>query len=259
MRISFIGAGNVATHLALAFQEAGHEVVGIYSRTMQSADMLAGKLNCERKTQQQKSLPFTFDDFQDNGSELYLISVKDDVVMNLAQRLIPLAPTAIWAHTAGSLPMDVISGEHIGVFYPMQTFSKEKHVDMSKVSLFIESKTCEDELMNLAQTISNRVYKLDSDGRKRLHLAAVFACNFVNHCYALSEKLLVEQGLPFEVMLPLIDETASKAHVLSPKDAQTGPAIRGDETIMSKQIELLKDNELMQSIYSIMSKSIQSI
>lgn len=259
MRISFIGAGNVATQLSLALKAAGHDIVAIYSRTTKSAVELSDTLNAMPSEHNTTTFANTFNNFTDNGSEIYLISVKDDAVKELAQALIPLAPDAIWAHTAGSLPMDIISGKRIGVFYPMQTFSKDKAVDMSKVSIFIESDTCKTKLRTLAESITEHVYELDSEGRKHLHLAAVFACNFVNHCYALSEKILKEQGLPFDVMFPLIDETAAKAHTMSPRQGQTGPAIRGDENIMNKQMELLEDDKLTQDIYRLMSESIQKI
>lgn len=267
MKISFIGAGNVATHLSLALSDAGHEIVAIYSRTAGSANQLAERLNNKNTTgstvcnsdSKEATKAFTFDEFEDNGSEVYLISVKDDAVEELSRRLIPLAPKAIWAHTAGSLPLETIKGNRTGVFYPMQTFSKDKAVDLSKVSIFIESNTCLSTLKHLANSITENVYELDSEGRKHLHLAAVFACNFVNHCYALSEKILKEQGLPFDVMFPLIDETAAKAHIMSPHDGQTGPAIRKDDNIMSKQVELLHNDELTQRIYRLMSESIQNI
>lgn len=257
MKISFVGSGNVATHLALAMKSAGHRIVAIYSRNAGNAAQLAERINSTDSGNPDETLAYGYDDFKDNGSDVYLISVKDDAVGELGRQLIPLAPDAIWAHTAGSLPMNTIVGKRIGVFYPMQTFSKSKPVDISKVSIFVESHTCEAELMALARSITHNAYRLDSEGRKHLHLAAVFACNFVNHCYALSEKILQQQGLPFDVMLPLIDETASKAHVMSPRDAQTGPAIRGDATIMNRQRELLKDDALAEDIYRLMSESIQ--
>lgn len=258
MKITLIGAGNVATHLARAFVQAQHEVVEVVSRTQTRATELASQIGCKAGTTES---------FHNNGSDLYVISVKDDAVAEVAQKLIPLAPSAIWAHTAGSLSMDVLYGAdkcllerypslRIGVFYPMQTFSKKNAVDFNDVSLFIESTTCQDELTRLARTISPRVYQLDSAGRKRLHLAAVFACNFVNHCYALSQEILQEMGLPFDVMIPLIDQTALKVHTLSPQAAQTGPAARGDQSIMSIQKDMLSQQPTLLQLYSLMSDEI---
>lgn len=256
----------MATHLCIALQNAGHTIVEVYSRTLSSASQLVERLNPINDNNSinipdkiaDKPRASVIEEFKDNGSDVYLISVVDDAVKALAEHLCSLAPNSIWVHTAGSLPMDIIPAARSGVFYPMQTFSKNKDVDISKVSLFVESETCEDELMQLARSITSHVYKLDSEGRRNLHLAAVFACNFVNHCYALSEKILEGYGLPFDVMLPLIDETASKVHVLSPRLAQTGPAARRDQNIINKQLELLKDNSSMQQIYKILSQSIQT-
>lgn len=259
MRVTFIGSGNVATHLALALKCAGHEIIAICSRTIDSAALLADKLNSSKHSNTSTTFAHSYEDFHDNGSDIYIISVKDDAVSSIAKKLIPLAPNAIWAHTAGSLPMTAINGKRIGVFYPMQTFSKNKPVDISSVSIFIESNSSEQELIDLARSITKHVYQLDSDGRMHLHLAAVFACNFVNHCYALSEKILQNKGVPFEVMYPLIDETAVKAHIMSPREGQTGPAIRGDHSIMSKQMELLDNSKLIKEIYRLMSESIQCI
>lgn len=253
MKITLIGAGNVATHLGGALVKAGHEVVAVVSRTEASATALAEGLGCPS---------YAIDAFRPSSdSDLFIISVKDDAVAEVAERLIPIAPNAIWVHTAGSLPMSILEGhgaKHVGVFYPMQTFSRTKAVDFSRISLFLESNTCLDTLQQVATSLTKHVYQLDSEGRKHLHLAAVFACNFVNHCYALSAAVLHEVGIPFEVMLPLIDETANKVHTLSPRQAQTGPAIRNDHTIMQRQHDLLADSPQLQQIYDLLSQSIQS-
>lgn len=141
----------------------------------------------------------------------------------------------------------------------MQTFSKQRPVDFDKVSFFVEANTPEDEqlLMNLAHLLSSHVYPATSEQRRYLHIAAVFACNFANHMYAISNYLLTEHQLPFEVMLPLIDETAQKIHQLSPVDAQTGPAQRGDCNIMNSHLQLLEAYPELQQIYKSLSKNIQ--
>ena len=147
---------------------------------------------------------------------------------------------------------------HYGVLYPMQTFSKEREVNFREIPCFVEAndKYSKDMLLSLAGSISDRIYELSSDDRKYLHLAAVFACNFANHCYALSADVLQKKGLPFDVMLPLIDETARKVHELSPQTAQTGPAVRYDENVIRAQSQLLKDNPIVKDIYERMSLSI---
>ena len=143
----------------------------------------------------------------------------------------------------------------------MQTFSKQRIVDFSCIPCFIEAndEKTETAAYTLAGDISNRVYGMDSDARRYLHLAAVFACNFVNHCYALSADILESHGIPFDVMLPLIDETALKVHGMSPQDAQTGPAVRYDENVLRKQSQLLRDNPLVKEIYDRMSLSIHKM
>jgi len=151
--------------------------------------------------------------------------------------------------------------QHRGVFYPMQTFSMEKNVDFSRVHIFIEGGDAE--TLNLArklgETLSSHIHELSSEERRYLHLAAVFACNFANHCFSLSAEILEAHGLPFEIMLPLIKETADKVETVHPREAQTGPAARRDENVMNAQKALLADAPQMQQIYDLMSKSIQRI
>ena len=162
--------------------------------------------------------------------------------------------------TAGSLALSLFEGKtkHYGVFYPMQSFSKERRVDFRQIPIFLEASDGEslDTLRALAVTISDSVYELTTSERKYLHLAAVFACNFANHCYTLAADVLAQHGLPFSVMLPLVDETARKVHQLSPREAQTGPAVRHDETVMAMQSQLLADEPLKQRIYELLSMSI---
>ena len=161
------------------------------------------------------------------------------------------------------MPLSVFKGiaRHYGVFYPMQSFSKERQVDFADVPIFLEG--CDDKAIQtahaIAESISRKVYELTTAERRYLHLAAVFACNFANHCYALSAKVLEQHGLPFDVMLPLIDETARKVHTMHPVPAQTGPAIRWDENVMSAQKALLDNEPEMQKIYELMSNSIHKL
>lgn len=251
MKIILIGAGNLATNLGKALLNAGHDILQVYSRTMESAETLATLAGGTPVT----DLAKVRDD-----ADLYIVSVKDSVVGELLPQLCKGKETKTFLHTAGSLPMNVFEGMalHYGVLYPMQTFSKTKEVDFSVIPCFIEAndKFAHEVIEGLAHDLSNRVIELSSEDRKYLHLSAVFACNFVNHCYAISQEVLQKHGIPFDVMLPLIDETAAKVHELSPKDAQTGPAIRFDENVIRKQASLLKDNPLLKDIYERMSVSI---
>lgn len=145
-----------------------------------------------------------------------------------------------------------------GVFYPMQTFSKQRTVDFRQIPVFVESNSAADTqtLKDIASVLSEKVYEATSEQRKSLHLAAVFTCNFTNHMYALAAELLKKYQLPFEVMLPLIDETARKVHELEPCLAQTGPAIRYDENVINNHLQMLSDKPGMQELYRLISESI---
>ena len=249
--IVFIGAGNLATNLAKALYRKGFRIVQVYSRTMESARTLAEKVEAEYTTDLQAV---------SKDAKLYIVSLKDDALVDLLPQITEGKQASLLVHTAGSIPMSVWEGhaERYGVFYPMQTFSKQREVKFQEVPFFVEAKRPEDvELLKaVAATLSEKVYEASSEQRKSLHLAAVFICNFTNHMYALAADLLEKYNLPFDVMLPLIDETARKVHELAPRDAQTGPAVRYDENVMSNHLAMLVDSPALQEIYKLMSKSI---
>ena len=253
MKIVLIGAGNLATHLGKALHAAGHDMVQVFSRTMQSAETLASLLDAEPLT----DMAQVRDD-----ADVYIFSVKDSALEQLISQLCG-GEKKVFLHTAGSMPMSVFRGKalHYGVLYPMQTFSKQREVDFSIIPCFIEANDefALKQIEGLAGQISHRVFQLSSEDRKYLHLSAVFACNFANHCYAASQELLQQHGVPFDVMLPLIDETAAKVHGMTPKEAQTGPAVRYDENVIGKQIQLLENQPYFQKIYDCMSKSIHEL
>lgn len=253
MKIVLIGAGNLATHLGKALHAAGHDMIQVFSRTMQSAEALASLLDAE---------PLTDISQVRDDADVYIFSVKDSALEQLISQLCG-GEKKVFLHTAGSMPMSVFRGKalHYGVLYPMQTFSKQREVDFSIIPCFIEANDefALKQIEGLAGQISHRVYQLSSEDRKYLHLSAVFACNFANHCYAASQELLQQHGIPFDVMLPLIDETAAKVHGMTPKEAQTGPAVRYDENVIGKQIQLLENQPYFQKIYDCMSKSIHEL
>ena len=253
MKIVLIGAGNLATHLGKALHAAGHDMIQVFSRTMQSAETLASLLDAEPLT----DMAQVRDD-----ADVYIFSVKDSALEQLISWLCG-DEEKVFLHTAGSMPMSVFQGKalHYGVLYPMQTFSKQREVDFSIIPCFVEANDefAMKQIEGLAGQISSRVYRLSSEDRKYLHLSAVFACNFANHCYAVSQELLQQHGIPFDVMLPLIDETAAKVHGMTPKDAQTGPAVRYDENVIGKQMQLLENHPYFQKIYDCMSKSIHEL
>ena len=237
--------------LPLTLLIIGFRIVQVYSRTEESARALAEKVEADYTTDLQEI---------SKDAKLYIVSLKDAAFVELLPQITEGKQKSLLVHTAGSIPMSVWEGhaERYGVFYPMQTFSKQREVDFQEVPFFIEAKRAEDtELLKaIASTLSEKVYEADSEQRKSLHLAAVFICNFTNHMYALAADLLEKYNLPFEVMLPLIDETARKVHELAPRDAQTGPAVRYDENVMSNHLAMLVDSPALQEIYKLMSKSI---
>ena len=236
MKIVLIGRGRLATNLEHALLSAGHEVASINSRTLEALPLEA---------------------------DVYIVAVKDAALADVIRAATKGRESQLFVHTAGSMPMDIFKGltVHYGVFYPMQTFSKERLVDFNDISVFLETNDAVsmERLKMLSTTLTTHIYELDSEGRKHLHLAAVFACNFVNHCYALSAEVLAAKGLPFSVMLPLVDETAQKVHELAPREAQTGPAVRGDQNVMQMQANMLADNPAVKQIYEALSNDIQRL
>ena len=250
MNIVFIGAGNLATNLSKALYRAGHTILQVYSRTAESAQMMADLFEC--------SATISLNDVR-TDADVYIFSVKDNVLESLAGTFATRVGEKLFVHTAGSMPMDVLPVAHRAVLYPMQSFSKAKEVNFREIPTFIEASTEEDKniVRQLADSITDRVYEMSSDDRKYLHLSAVFCCNFANHCYDLGARVLEAHGIPFDVMLPLIDETARKVHTLHPHDAQTGPAVRWDENVMNKQMSLLDDD--MRKIYRVMSESVKKM
>lgn len=251
--IVLIGAGNVATHLGKAFHEAGCRIRMVYSRTKESARILAESIGC----------PYTTDITSiDNEADIYIISLKDSVLDHILPELVKCNSKALFVHTAGSVSIDIWKGltHRYGVIYPMQTFSKQRDINFDNVHFFIEANTEEDTelLIKTASLISRHIFKASSEQRKYLHISAVFACNFANHMYSICEHLLTSHGLPFSAMLPLIDETAEKVHHLSPVSAQTGPAQRDDHNIMNSHLSLLKDEPEIAELYLRISENIHN-
>ncbi|MDD6541708.1 MAG: DUF2520 domain-containing protein [Prevotella sp.] len=254
MKIVMIGAGNVATHLATSLMNAGHDIVQIYSRTWASASALA-TLAGGAATDKLDDVVTTAD--------VYIFSLTDSVLGEIIPRITKGRERKVMVHTAGSMPLSIFEGMalHYGVLYPMQTFSKQRKVNLRETPFFIEAnddytRNC---LMQLAGDLSDNVRYATSEQRKYLHLSAVWACNFTNHCYAIAAEILQKHDIPFSVMLPLIDETARKVHELSPKEAQTGPAVRFDENVIRAQAQLLKSDPLVKDLYERMSLSISRL
>ena len=251
--IALIGAGRVATHLAAALVREGLPPVAVCSRTMPSAQRLAVRIG--------GAVEAMDDTVRLPRADVYIYAVKDDALPALADAVGRRFPDALHIHTSGSTALDVFPDvcTRCGVLYPMQTFSADRPVDFRRVPLFIEGRNAQsiDRLTRLAQRLSDHVQPLDSTRRRALHLAAVFACNFVNHCYALAAQVVEQQaGVPWQTLLPLVDETAAKVHQLHPIQAQTGPAIRMDQRIIGIHEAMLSADPDAAEIYRMMSRSI---
>lgn len=251
-KVIFIGAGNVACHLAPALHEAGYDIVQVFSRTEPSACNLAEQIGARFTTALAAIDP---------TADVYLYAVTDSALPGLAARV--NAPDALHLHTSGSTGLDVFAGHarHFGVLYPLQTFSKHKAIRFPEINFFIEGNDdfARRKVREMASTLSRHVQELDSAGRKRMHLAAVFACNFTNHLYEIAAELLAEAGIDFRVMLPLIDETTEKIKTLSPYEAQTGPAVRNDRNITDKHLALLAGKRELETIYCLLTDDIHAI
>jgi len=249
MRITIIGSGNLATHLAAAFKNAGHAIVQVYSRDMRNASLLAYHVKAEAIDSLEQINPET---------DLFVIAVKDDAIEPIAAELAKYNKMIV--HTSGATSLQILQkyAQNAGVFYPLQTFSKTRELNFNTVPLCIEG--ADDKIAStlneLAYTVSQNVYRVNSEQRKTLHLAAVFACNFPNYLYHMSQQLLAEKQLPFDLLRPLILETAEKVQEHLPADVQTGPAVRNDEKTMASHLEQLQENPDLQAIYKLLSQGI---
>jgi predicted short-subunit dehydrogenase-like oxidoreductase (DUF2520 family) len=247
MKIVIIGSGNVAYHLAKAFTQNNIEVSQIFGRNEVELNKISEELN----------IPYSTKDLAD--ADLYLISVSDSAVEQVSDLI--KTEKALVAHTSGSLPIETLKGNYRKAsFYPLQTFSKTKNLNYSKIPFFIETENQIDEksLFELASLISDHVETSDYEKRKYIHLTAVFACNFVNHLFARAKEIADSQDLDFNYFIPLIDETVEKIHHLEPKLAQTGPAVRGDERVLKLHEDLITDEEHLK-IYQLMNESIKKM
>lgn len=247
MLIFIIGSGNVATHLAQGFAVAQHKIVGVCSSTIEHAQQLSQKFDSKAYTDI-KTIP--------TNADFYIISISDDNIKNVVAEMPNV--NGIVAHTAGSIDVDVLQRfDNYGVIYPMQSFSKNREINLAEVPFFVEgnNRAATEKLLQLASNLSNEVRELSSAERKMLHLSAVFASNFVNEMFAEAEIILNQCNLPFNLLKPLIYETVAKALEMKPMQAQTGPARRNDVGVMQMQQNLLA-NENLRKLYSFASQRI---
>lgn len=251
MEVVCIGSGNVATHLAKAFKASGAKLVQVYSPDETHAAALAAELDSVYTSDLRQLY---------RAADLYLIAVKDDAIPAVAATLNGIEGMVV--HTSGATSIDVLAAaglNHYGVFYPLQTFSKTRALEFGRVPLCLEANSPEnlERLKHIAGKLSTMVYEVSGEQRKILHLSAVFACNFVNHLYDLGRGILQEHQLDFELLRPLILETAEKVQSALPIEVQTGPAVRGDQETMVKHLALLENRPDLQEIYKILSNGIK--
>ena len=244
IKVILLGSGNVATHLFQAFSKAnGVEVVQVFSRTVS------------------KDFPETLQtsDYKEiKAADVYIICVSDSAISSVSSQL--SFKNRLVVHTSGSSDLNLLDSKNKkGVFYPLQTFTKNKAVDFSEIPICLEAENVSDYnfLEKVAKSISKNIYDISSEQRKALHVSAVFVCNFTNHLYTIGNTICLENNIPFEILQPLIEETAEKIKSLSPSDAQTGPAVRNDQKTIEKHIDFLT-NENQKEIYKILTKSIQN-
>lgn len=233
MRITIIGQGNVACNLLHAFEKNGVRAVMVSSREGLDA------------------LP---------ESDVFIYAVRDEALAQVAAQV--YAPRALHLHTSGTMPLSVFGDDkpHAGILYFFQSFSKAHLIeDFTTIPVFVEGRNIDDisAIYALSQTLTPRIYEANQHDRERLHLAGVFANNFTNEMYAIAADILRGTNIPFQALLPLIDQTAEKIHSLSPREAQTGPARRRDENVMEHHISLLPNDDL-RTLYQLVSKLIQS-
>ena len=249
LNFCFIGAGNLAGQLSKAFHDKGYGICQVYSRTENSAKSLAGQFSANYTTSLNEI---------DLSADIYFITIKDSAFEEVLPRI--NFKNKLVVHCSGSLPLSVLEkySENTGVFYPLQTFSKNRKVDFNEIPVFIEANSVKNEkiLLEIARQISGSVEVTDSERRKTLHISAVFACNFVNYFYTIAADILKSKEIPFNVIKPLILETARKVQEMEPEKAQTGPAIRFDENIINEHCKELNAFPEYQQLYMSISKSI---
>jgi predicted short-subunit dehydrogenase-like oxidoreductase (DUF2520 family) len=246
VKVSIIGSGNVAQHLIQAFEKSTEtELIQVFSRKKDTVSHLIAK---EKITNNYNEL---------KEADVYIISVSDNAISKVSSEL-PFQEKLV-VHTSGSIDMTALDSKNRkGVFYPVQTFSKNKPVNFKSIPLCLEIENQDDYtiLEKIAKSISDRIYTIDSPQRKSLHVSAVFVCNFVNHLYHIGNEICENSNIPFDILKPLIKETAEKVMLLSPNEAQTGPAIRNDHKTIEAHLAFLT-NETQKNIYKIITQSIQ--
>jgi len=248
-RITFIGSGNVATRLAIAFYKKGKQINQIYDRNIDKAAFLSKKVKAQAVDKIENL---------STDTDIVIIAVHDDAIEKIALKI--LFKKSIVVHTSGVTDISILNAcsKKIGVLYPVQTLKNNRSISLSKVPFCIEANNKQNLnlLKNLVSTISNDVREISSEERKSIHLAAVFACNFTNYFYSIAFDLLIKKNINPDILQSLIEETAERIKIDEPKHLQTGPAYRNDQSTIKKHIELLKSYSEYSDIYKIITQSI---
>lgn len=243
--IDIIGAGNVAVHLVRRFTQQGLTVNAIGLRDLAKAKRFEGV---------DPTCIVAVEAIEEVADRPLILAVNDDSIAEVSQRF----SERLLIHTSGSVPLDALTSGQKAVLYPLQTFSHARQVDWSVVPICIEAGDRDTlrTVRELAEFLSNTVHELDTAKRRHLHLAAVVANNFVNYLYGRSARYLAHNGLSFDLLLPLIAETASKAADIPPEHAQTGPARRNDQRTITHHLEMLADDTDLHEVYRLLTEKI---
>lgn len=248
MEIVIIGTGNTATVLGRKLKSAGHKIVQVFGRDSMAASQLAYELGTESTT---------YWNVVYRDADLYILAVSDIAIEEILHEL--QLPDKTIVHTAASVSKNILknASHHFGVFYPLQSLKKEiGHIPDIPIVIDASDDSTMRELEVLAHSISDKVVEAGDEQRMKLHLAAVVVNNFVNHLYALAESYCNNEGIDFDLLVPLIKETAERIQFISPAQSQTGPALRNDRTTIEKHLELLKRYPHLRKIYETFTESI---
>ncbi|MBK6483082.1 MAG: DUF2520 domain-containing protein [Chitinophagaceae bacterium] len=249
-KIVIIGSGNVGYQMAWHLHNAGHQIIQVFSRHLPSAKWIGNLMD----------IPCT-DSYSEISQEadIYLVTVKDDAISDVAEQL--KLNGQVIAHTSGSVPGSVLKNvsDNFGIFYPLQTLSRNVSVDFSTIPICVDASNAATLhiLRDLGGTLTGKIIEVNDEQRFAIHVAAVFANNFTNHLFSISQMILEQSGLSFEIFKPLINETVRKIQNHDPLNVQTGPAVRRDNLTIENHLEYLKKDGRFAEIYKVLTADIQ--
>jgi predicted short-subunit dehydrogenase-like oxidoreductase (DUF2520 family) len=252
--ISIIGAGNLSTSLAIALEKTGHSVNEIFSRDITHAERLTTRLS--------QAVPVSATDFSASQSSVFFLAIPDDALARIAEDFI-FPEESVVAHTSGTVSLSVLKKvkSETAVFYPLQTFSAARPLSFNNIPLILEAESQKGEMIlnQIALSLSSKVYQYNSEQRKKIHLAAVFASNFVNLMLNFTDEISCKNDISLDIFQPLVQETIQKAFELGPGKSQTGPAKRNDVKTMQEHLEMLNSEPELQEVYKMLTENIQAL